>query len=105
MNDLEYWPGYVTSIRSHKKDILICAETNFKFIRLQTIKDLMRQIRNKNDIKAELLGKVVMTIYNNKTYKITDVDFDQGPKSTFEINGVITSYVQYYKQVIIILLI
>lgn len=35
--------------------------------------------------KAELLGKVVMTHYNKKTYRIDDIDFEKNPRSTFHL--------------------
>jgi len=44
-----------------------------------------------------------LTDYNNATYRVTDVDFDVTPRSTFEVKkkGTVTkiSYVDYYLQV------
>jgi len=38
--------------------------------------------------------------YNNKTYRIDDIDWNQSPKSTFEKSDKSSiSYCDYYKQV------
>lgn len=38
---LELWPGYVTSIRQHERDILMCAEITNKVMRLDTLLDIL----------------------------------------------------------------
>jgi aubergine-like protein len=30
-----------------------------------------------------LIGVIVLTRYNNKTYRVDDIDWDQSPRSTF----------------------
>lgn len=37
--------------------------------------------------KSYILGKVVVTQYNNFTYKIDDIDWVGSPLSTFECSG------------------
>lgn len=50
-----------------------------------------------------IAGCIVLTDYNNATYRVDDVDFDVTPRSTFEIkkkgNVKKVSYVDYYLQV------
>ena len=52
----------------------------------------------RNQIMKDVVGCTVLTRYNNKTYRIDDIDWDQKPTNTFETkrDGVI-NYVQYYK--------
>jgi len=38
---LELWPGYVTSIRQHETDILMCCEINHKVMRQETALELL----------------------------------------------------------------
>ncbi len=49
-------------------------------------------------MKAELEGKVVMTAYNKRTYRIDDIDFDKNPRSTFHLRKEDrdVSYLDYY---------
>lgn len=42
---------------------------------------------------------VVLTDYNNKTYRVDDVDFTSSPLSKFETKEGTISYVEYYKKV------
>ena len=54
---------------------------------------------DQNAIKAALIGNVVLTRYNNKTYKIDDMLFDSSPKSTFtNSRGETMTYIEYYKK-------
>jgi aubergine-like protein len=39
---LELWPGYVTSIRQHENNILLCCETSNKILRTETVMDQMK---------------------------------------------------------------
>ncbi|XP_038111911.1 protein aubergine [Culex quinquefasciatus] len=100
---IELWPGYVTSIRQHEQDILVCCEIAHKTMRMQTCYDILRECqrhdRNYMDsFKRAVLGVVVLTDYNNKTYTINDVSFDTNPQSTFETKNGKTSFVEYYQQ-------
>lgn len=45
------------------------------------------------------MGALVLTDYNNHTYRIDDVDFDTSPSSTFMMkSGEHVSYQEYYKK-------
>ena len=50
-----------------------------------------------------MIGSVVMTCYNNKTYRIDEVDFNSNPESTFKQTrrGETThkKYADYFKEV------
>lgn len=46
----------------------------------------------------QIIGLVVLTDYNNNTYRISDVDYSTNPNSTFQLrNGESISYKDYYK--------
>lgn len=46
---LELWPGYVTSIRQHECDILMCAEITNKVMRLDTLLDILNACYEENN--------------------------------------------------------
>ena len=49
-------------------------------------------------MRKALLGESIITKYNNRTYKIDGIDFDDSPKSEFTLaDGRKTSFVDYYK--------
>ncbi|EDV32449.2 uncharacterized protein Dana_GF14047 [Drosophila ananassae] len=98
---MELWPGYETSIRQHEKDILLCTEITHKVMRTETVYDILRRCsqnpsRHQDDFRMNVLDMIVLTDYNNKTYRINDVDFGQTPKSTFSCKGKDISFVEYY---------
>lgn len=79
---IELWPGYVTSIRIHENKILLCCEISHKVLRQQTAYDVLKDARrDSNDaiteFKRQIIGSAVITRYNNKTYRIDDVDFSK----------------------------
>lgn len=46
-----------------------------------------------------VIGTVVLTDYNNNTYRIEDVDFSTTPSSTFNLrNNEKITYVNYYQK-------
>lgn len=100
---LELWPGYITSIRRHEHDILMCAEITHKVMRQETLLDILIDCRRRGqDYRKEfcnnVIGIIALTDYNNNTYRIEDVDFDTSPSSTFSLkSGDSISYQEYYK--------
>ncbi|XP_025268827.1 piwi-like protein Siwi [Camponotus floridanus] len=101
---LELWPGYITSIRQYEHDILMCAEVTHKVMRQETLLDILSDCyRRGADYRKEfcnsVIGIIVLTDYNNNTYRIEDVDFDTSPSSTFSMkSGESISYQNYYKK-------
>nr|CAD7463126.1 unnamed protein product [Timema tahoe] len=102
---LELWPGYITSIRQHEMKIMMCAEITHKVMRQDNVLDLLsechRQSSNdpRNTFVKAIVGSVVLTDYNNRTYRIDDVDWDVTPASTFPLKeGATISYKDYYSQ-------
>ncbi|XP_026671675.1 piwi-like protein Siwi isoform X2 [Ceratina calcarata] len=100
---LELWPGYLTSIRQHESSMLMCAEITHKVMRQQTVLDILTECYENNQrnyksaFESQVIGLVVLTDYNNNTYRISDVDFDANPSSTFQLrNGESISYKDYY---------
>lgn len=102
--NLQLWPGYTTSIRQQERDVMLCAEITNKVMRTETIHDLMIQLyREPGNFKEKfcemVLGMTVLTDYNNKTYRVDDVDFSRTPADTFESKkeGKRISFVEYYQ--------
>lgn len=126
-HQLTIWPGYLTSIHFHEKSYLLGVEIIHKVLRRDTALDVMTKIHQMGrdvevisidqfviailiiliihnyaqaSCKAALLGTVVMTHYNNKTYRIDDIDFTLNPKSTFHLRKEDRdiTYMEYYSK-------
>lgn len=100
---MEIWPGYQTSIRQHERDILMCAEITHKVMRTENLYQILMNCCKMQDFqlafKRQVVGTVVLTDYNNKTYRVDDVDFQSSPQSTFKTKDGEISYMEYYKKV------
>ncbi|XP_050431012.1 piwi-like protein Siwi [Adelges cooleyi] len=105
---LQLWPGYETSIAMHENNtVLMCAEISTKVMRQETVLDFLHSCaaeRSRNPewmtiFKNGVIGTTVMTVYNNETYVIDDIDEASDPSSTFpKKDGTKMSYNQYYKE-------
>lgn len=68
---VELWPGYITSIRQHEQNVLVCCEVSHKVMRQETIYEILRQCKQddanwQDSFKREVIGTIVLTDYNNK---------------------------------------
>lgn len=102
---LEIWPGYVKSVDLHENDrLLLTLDVSHRVLSTRSVYDVMKEAhksdgdRFKDNIKKTLIGSIVLTRYNNKTYRIDDILFDQTPQSTFKQGDADVSYVEYYKK-------
>lgn len=98
-------PGYHTSIRQHEQDILLNVDAISRVQSVETALQILRRCYEENqryyreNFQREILGRVVMTTYNNKTYRIDDVDFNMSPADTFKTPTGDVSYIDYYRKV------
>lgn len=101
---LEVLPGYAVAVDEYEGGAMICLDTQHRVMRTENVLDYLKGLRlsGKGPVttlaRQALLGTTVMTKYNNKTYRIDEIQFDLTPMSTFETrdNRHIT-YVQYYQ--------
>lgn len=104
---LTIWPGYVMACGEYDEGLMLMLDTSHRVLFDTKVSDLLRRVEMscrqhagqsfKDLVQKSLLGAVVLTPYNNKTYTIGDVDFDQTPLSTFKTRNGEISYVDYYK--------
>uniref|UniRef100_A0A673CNS0 Piwi-like protein 1 n=1 Tax=Sphaeramia orbicularis TaxID=375764 RepID=A0A673CNS0_9TELE len=98
------WPGYATAILQYESSILLSIDVSHKVLRSETVLDFMYSLRQQcgsqrfSEICAkELIGLIVLTKYNNKTYRIDDIAWDQTPTNTFKRGDTEISFKNYYR--------
>ncbi|ENN72042.1 hypothetical protein D910_08708 [Dendroctonus ponderosae] len=106
-HNLEVWPGFLTSMRQFERSIMLNVDLSFKVVlRLDTVYDVFMECQRARDPRHEFLnkiiGSIVLTKYNNKTYKVDDVDFSQTAASSFKLRdgkptGSDITYIKYYE--------
>ncbi|GAB6024236.1 Piwi-like protein 1 [Chamberlinius hualienensis] len=99
---LSLWPGFITNITDYEGGLMLCAETAHRVLRTETVYDILRRFGAKglnfqDHALKMLVGCVVITHYNNKTYRIDDILWNQNPSKTFQRGDQVISYVHYYK--------
>ena len=101
---LEIWPGYVTAVQDFEGGVMLCCDVSHKVLRTQTAYDLIKDIiaQKLPDMQAAvtkaLLGAVILTRYNNKCYRVDDIDWSMTPSSKFtDHTGQEKSFMDYYK--------
>ncbi|XP_075705350.1 piwi-like protein 1 [Rhinoderma darwinii] len=102
---LSIWPGFSTSILQFETSIMLSIDVSHKVLRNETVHDVMTNIYNscgpqkfRDVCTKELVGQIVLTKYNNKTYRIDEISWNMTPLSTFKkSDGSEISFVDYYK--------
>ncbi|XP_019476543.1 piwi-like protein 1 isoform X2 [Meleagris gallopavo] len=103
---LMVWPGFTSSILQYEESIMLCADVSHKILRSETVLDFMYSLyeqveerRFRDACAKELIGVIVLTKYNNRTYRVDDIDWDANPQCTFRrADGSEISYIDYYKR-------
>uniref|UniRef100_A0A668AQN7 Piwi-like RNA-mediated gene silencing 1 n=1 Tax=Myripristis murdjan TaxID=586833 RepID=A0A668AQN7_9TELE len=90
--------------------IMLCTDVSHKVLRSETVLDFMYNLRQRcgeqhflEACTKELVGLIVLTKYNNKTYKIDDIAWDYTPKNTFKRGDADVTFMSYYKSVGVLL--
>jgi len=105
---LEVMPGFTTAISKFDGGNLLGVDIIHKILRMDTFLDAMYQMYEQmqnsgksaefqDAVYKNFVGSIVLTRYNNKTYKVDDIAWDMRPTDTFEKGGEKISYKQYYK--------
>ncbi|KAM9743859.1 piwi-like protein 1 isoform 1-T4 [Menidia menidia] len=101
---LTIWPGYSTTILHYESSIMMCTDISHKVLRSETVLDFMANLRHQcgnqrftEICSKELIGLIVLTKYNNKTYRIDDIAWDHTPNNTFKKGDTEISFKNYYK--------
>lgn len=101
---LEIWPGYVTTVSECTGGLMLCLDVAHRLLRTQTVLEYMAEVmqtqrdRAKDTISKALIGSVVMTQYNNRSYVVHDICWDVTPQSAFNTATGEIRYMDYYKK-------
>lgn len=104
---IELWPGCIASVSPVQNGIALICDVSHKTIRLDSVLTSITQIQSntrggnwKAAVEAELVKGIVLTRYNNCTYRIDKIDWGMTPASTFDWDGHgQTSFAEYLLRV------
>ncbi|XP_052864304.1 protein argonaute-3 [Anopheles cruzii] len=101
---LEVWPGFVTAVSEVEGGLMLNLDVSHRVLMQTTVYDQLKLLANadrgnfQDNARKALLGSVVLTRYNHKTYRIDEILFDESPSSQFACQGRDMTYVEYYRQ-------
>ncbi|XP_052899099.1 protein argonaute-3 [Anopheles moucheti] len=101
---LEIWPGFVTAVDEYDGGLMLNLDVTHRVLMQTTVYTHIKTIAQCRDAQFQdnvlksLLGSVVLTRYNKKTYRIDDILFDLNPLCTFRYGDCDITYVEYYKK-------
>lgn len=105
--NVQLWPGFDSSIRQYAQDLLLNCDVIHKVMRRDTAYQLLVQMRGEREnpgwrenYQRSILGATVLTRYNNKTYRVDDVTYEESPQSKFSMkDGATITIQEYYEKV------
>uniref|UniRef100_A0A3B4F238 Piwi-like protein 2 n=1 Tax=Pundamilia nyererei TaxID=303518 RepID=A0A3B4F238_9CICH len=102
---LQVWPGYSTGIKRTDGGLYLCIDVSHKVLRNDSVLDVMNTLYQQSkenfqdECTKELVGSIVITRYNNRTYRIDAIEWNKSPKDTFTLmDGTVTTFVDYYSK-------
>ncbi|MEJ1272753.1 hypothetical protein NN561_003606 [Cricetulus griseus] len=103
---LSLWPGFAVSVSRFESRLLLNADVSYKVLRNETVLEFMTDLCLRTGMshftetcQKQLVGLIVLTRYNNKTYRIDDIDWSVKPTHAFQKrDGSEITYMDYYKQ-------
>lgn len=101
---LELWPGYVKSVDELDGGLMLTMDVSHKVLATTTVYDKIREMSRssntswKDNLRKQMITRIVVTKYNNKSYRIDDFDFARSPLTTFEVKGRTMSIKDYYQE-------
>uniref|UniRef100_A0A8C7WLJ7 Piwi-like protein 2 n=1 Tax=Oncorhynchus mykiss TaxID=8022 RepID=A0A8C7WLJ7_ONCMY len=96
---------YSTCIKHTDGGLYLQVDVSHKVLRNDSVLDCMNVIYQQSresfqdECTKELIGSIVITRYNNRTYRIDDIEWGKSPKDTFTMaDGSTTTFVEYYSK-------
>ncbi|XP_074493451.1 piwi-like protein 2 isoform X2 [Sebastes fasciatus] len=102
---LQVWPGYSTGIKRTDGGLYLNVDVSHKVLRNDSVLNIMNMLYQQSkenfqdECTKELIGSIVITRYNNRTYRIDAIEWNKSPKDTFTLmDGTKTTFVEYYSK-------
>eukprot|EP00345_Euplotes_harpa_P008961 CAMPEP_0168352986 /NCGR_PEP_ID=MMETSP0213-20121227/22933_1 /TAXON_ID=151035 /ORGANISM="Euplotes harpa, Strain FSP1.4" /LENGTH=805 /DNA_ID=CAMNT_0008364413 /DNA_START=1 /DNA_END=2418 /DNA_ORIENTATION=- len=83
LDGVNMYRAYFNTMKCIDGTIYLNLNPSVKFFQQETVLKTIRELGSETSVKEALTGRSVMTLYNNRVYKIDEVDFDKTPNHTF----------------------
>jgi aubergine-like protein len=102
-HQLTVWPGYTTAVSDTSSGSMVCIDVSHRVLRTNTVLSQLLELQKRGgdvmgNAKKMMVGSNVLTLYNRKSYRIEDVDFNKSPRDSFtNEKGVSMTFKEYYQ--------
>ncbi|XP_049868005.1 piwi-like protein Siwi [Pectinophora gossypiella] len=99
---LQIWSGFKTTINQYEDRLLMVTEITHKVLRMDTVLQMLQEYTAtkggnfRRIFTEDVVGTIVMTDYNKRTYRVDDVHWQASPLSTFKMKDENVTYMDYY---------
>lgn len=83
LDGVNMYRAYFNTMKPIDGQIYLNLNPSVKFFQQEPLIYTMQNIGGERRVKDELTGRSVMTLYNNRVYKIDEIDFSKTPRDTF----------------------
>lgn len=83
LDGVNMYRAYFNTTKTIDGAVYLNLNPSVKFFQQENVMSYISQFKNEKEVKEELTGRSVMTLYNNRVYKIDEVDFSKSPRSKF----------------------
>jgi aubergine-like protein len=83
LEGVNMYRAYFNTMKTIGGQIYLNLNPSVKFFQQESILKEMQKLRDERRVREELTGRTVMTLYNNRVYKIDEIDFSKNPRHTF----------------------
>lgn len=83
LEGVNMYRAYFNTMKTIGGQIYLNLNPSVKFFQQESILIEMQRLRDERRVREELTGRSVMTLYNNRVYKIDEIDFSKNPRHTF----------------------
>eukprot|EP01105_Mastigella_eilhardi_P000764 TRINITY_DN1091_c0_g1_i6.p1 TRINITY_DN1091_c0_g1~~TRINITY_DN1091_c0_g1_i6.p1 ORF type:complete len:745 (+),score=162.34 TRINITY_DN1091_c0_g1_i6:51-2237(+) len=105
--NISYWKGLIATLTPvGKAELTLNVDRTFKVIRTDTAASVLDNLKRRNlreqeyrqAAAEELTGRIVLTDYSNKTYYVSELEWNMSPQSRFAgRNNEPITFIQYYR--------
>jgi aubergine len=83
LDGVNMYRAYFNTMKPINGSIYLNLNPSVKFFQTQSLLDTIYNLGNERRVKEELVGRSIMTLYNNRVYTIDEIHFDKSPRDTF----------------------
>lgn len=104
-HNIKVLPGFLTTTYVTENGVLLNLDCIFRSLRTDSVLEFINNAKNRdrdnyrNTVEKELVGRVLLATYNNKTFYVDSIRWDLTPRDTFDREkGGRISYKDYFFQ-------